>query len=85
LLGAIRRQIEQAKVYPDRMRREGIQGTVELKFRIASDGSVEAIEVARSSGHRVLDEVSAQTIRRAGPYPFIAGWIRIPLEYRLDR
>jgi TonB family protein len=85
LLGTIRRQIEQAKVYPDRMRREGIQGTVELKFRIASDGSVEAIEVARSSGHRVLDEVSAQTIRRAGPYPFIAGWIRIPLEYRLDR
>jgi protein TonB len=67
------------------MRREGIQGIVELRFRIASDGSVEAIEVARSSGHRVLDEESAQTIRRAGPFPFVAGWIRIPLEYRLDR
>jgi TonB family protein len=85
LLGAIRRQIEQAKVYPDGARREGMQGTVELRFRIASDGSVETVEVARSSGHRLLDEVSAQTIRRAGPYPLVAGWIRIPLEYRLDR
>jgi protein TonB len=84
-LGTIRRQIEQAKVYPDAARREGMQGTVELRFRIAGDGSVEAIEVVRSSGHRLLDEASAQTVRRAGPYPVLAGWIRIPLSYRLDR
>jgi len=84
-LGVIRRQIEQAKVYPDAARREGMQGIVELRFRIAGDGSVEAIEVVRSSGHRLLDEISAQTVRRAGPYPILAGWIRVPLSYRLDR
>lgn len=84
-LGAIRRQIEQAKVYPDAARREGMQGTVELRFRIAGDGSVDAIEIMRSSGHRLLDEVSAQTVRRAAPYPVLAGWIRIPLSYRLDQ
>jgi len=84
-LGVIRRQIEQAKVYPDAARREGMQGTVELRFRIAGDGSVDAIEVVRSSGHRLLDEVSAQTVRRAGPYPVLAGWIRVPLSYSLDR
>lgn len=84
-LGVIRRQIEQAKVYPDVARREGMQGIVELRFRIAGDGSVEAIEVVRSSGHRLLDEISAQTVRRAGPYPILAGWIRVPLSYRLDR
>jgi periplasmic protein TonB len=85
LLGAIRRRIEQAKVYPDTARREGMQGTVEVRFRIAGDGSVETVEVVRSSGHRLLDEESAQTVRRAGPFPVLAGWIRIPLSYRLDR
>jgi TonB family protein len=85
LLRAIRQKIEHAKVYPETARREGIQGTVEVRFRIAGDGSVEAVEVVRSSGHRLLDEISTQTVRRAGPYPVLAGWIRIPLSYRLDR
>jgi len=87
LLRAIRQKIEHehAKVYPEAARREGIQGTVEVRFRIAGDGSVEAIEVVRSSGHRLLDETSTQTVRRAGPFPVLAGWIRIPLSYRLDR
>ncbi len=85
LLRVIRQKIEHAKVYPETARREGIQGTVEVRFRIAGDGSVETIEVVRSSGHPLLDETSAQTVRRAGPYPVLAGWIRIPLSYRLDR
>ena len=87
LLRAIRQKIEHehAKVYPETARREGIQGTVEVRFRIAGDGSVEAVEVVRSSGHRLLDETSTQTVRRAGPFPVLAGWIRIPLSYRLDR
>lgn len=85
LLRSIRRQIEQAKIYPDAARREGIQGTVELRFRIASDGSVEAVEILRSSGSPVLDDASQQTIRRAAPYPVVGGWLRLPLSYRLDR
>jgi periplasmic protein TonB len=85
LLGAIRRQIERAKTYPDAARREGLQGTVDLRFRIAADGSVEVVEIVRSSGHPTLDEISIQTIHRAGPYPMLKGWIRIPLSYRLDR
>ena len=85
LLRAIRQKIEHAKVYPETARREGIEGTVEVRFRIAGDGSVEAVEVVRSSGHPLLDETSAQTVRQAGPYPVLAGWIRIPLSYRLDR
>ena len=87
LLRVIRQKIEHehAKVYPETARREGIQGTVEVRFRIAGDGSVEAVEVVRSSGHPLLDETSTQTVRRAGPFPILAGWIRIPLSYRLDR
>jgi len=85
LLRRIRQKIEQAKVYPEAARRQGIQGTVELRFRIASDGSIEAMEILRSSGHRILDEASQQTIHGAAPYPVVRGWIRLPLSYRLDR
>ena len=85
VLRSIRSKIEQVRIYPDAARREGIQGTVDLRFRIAADGSVEAMEILRSSGHRILDEASEQTIRRAAPYPRVPGWIRLPLSYRLDR
>ncbi len=84
LLQAIRSRIEQAKVYPDEARRAGLQGTVEIQFRIGPDGSAEALEIVRSSGHPELDESSLQTIRRAAPYPVVTGRIRIPLSYRLD-
>ena len=85
LLGAIRRRIEQAKIYPDAARRAGMEGTVEVRFRIGREGNAEALEILRSSGHRELDEIAMQTIRRAGPYPAVSGRIRIPLSYRLDR
>jgi protein TonB len=85
LLRSIRRRIEEAKIYPESARREGIQGTVEVRFRIATDGSVDTVEIARPSGFSVLDEAAQRTIRRAAPYPFIRGWIRLPLSYHLDQ
>lgn len=85
VLQAIRRQIEQAKTYPETARRDGLQGSVDLRFRIAPDGSVEVMEILRSSGFRILDEASKQTIQRAAPYPPVPGWVRLPLSYRLDQ
>ncbi len=85
ILRGIRSQIERARVYPDAARRQGMEGIVEVRFRIALDGSVDAVEIARSSGHSLLDQVSTDMVRRAGPYPHVAGWIRIPLTYRLDQ
>ncbi|MCX5736574.1 MAG: energy transducer TonB [candidate division NC10 bacterium] len=83
----IRRKIEHehAKAYPETAHLEGIEGTVEVRFRIAGNGSVETVEVVRSSGFPVLDELSVQTIHRAGPYPVVADEIQISLSYRLDR
>jgi len=84
LFRIIRRKIEEAKLYPDSARRSGLQGTVEMVFRIGPDGSPQGLEVVRSSGHAELDRVSLETIRRAAPYPAVQGRIRIPLSYRLD-
>jgi protein TonB len=81
----IQRRIEGAKIYPDAARRKGLEGTADVRFRIGPDGSAQAVEVVRSSGHPELDEAARQTIHRAAPFPVIQGRIRIPLSYRLDR
>lgn len=83
LLRTIRRQIERVWTYPDAARRDGVQGRVELRFRIAADGSAENVEILRSSGHAILDDDLTQTVRRAGPYPLYSGWVRLPFTYRL--
>jgi len=83
LLRTIRRQIERQWIYPDAARRDGLEGRVELRFRIAADGSAESVEILRSSGHPVLDDDLTQTVRRAGPYPLYSGWVRLPFTYRL--
>jgi protein TonB len=85
VLRAIRSQIEKAKAYPEAARRDGLEGTVDLRFRITPAGWVETVEIVHSSGHAILDESALQTVRRAAPYPVIAGWIRLPLAYRLDQ
>ncbi len=84
LLAQIRRRIEAAKRYPEAARREGIQGSVAVRFRVRADGQVEETEVVRSSGSRVLDEASVETIRRAAPFPPVRGWVQVPIAYTLS-
>jgi len=41
--------------YPEQARREQIFGKLQLSVSIRKDGSVESIEVSKSSGQRILD------------------------------
>ena len=85
ILRAIRNRLEKAKAYPEAARRDGLEGTVEVRFRITPSGRVDTVEIVQSSGHAVLDESALQTVYHAVPYPVIAGWIRVPLSYRLNQ
>ncbi len=81
----LRQRIERAKRYPALARRLGMEGTVHVEFRIARDGSVEGVKVAKSSGYPVLDEASVQAIKRAVPLPIVPGQIRVPISYLLHK
>lgn len=83
LLQVLLQRIERVKHYPSGARRSGMEGTVEVEFRIAGDGGVEGVKVVKSSGFTLLDEASVETIRRAAPLPIIPGTIRVPISYRL--
>ncbi len=79
----LRDKIERAKQYPPRARRWGMEGTAEVQFRIARDGSVQEVTVVKSSGFPILDRATVETLKRAAPLPVIPGTIRIPISYRL--
>jgi protein TonB len=54
--------------YPEQARREQLYGKLQLSVSIRADGSVESIEVSRSSGHRLLDAAAMRIVKLAGPF-----------------
>ncbi|MGD8476088.1 MAG: TonB family protein [Burkholderiales bacterium] len=59
--------------YPEEARRQRIFGSLLLTVSIKADGSVEKVEVDRSSGHTILDRAARQIVELAGPFaPFPA-------------
>jgi periplasmic protein TonB len=76
--------------YPATAARQGWQGTVLLRVRVLSTGRVDAVEVQKSSGHKLLDEEAMVTVRgwqfspsKRGDTP-IDGWATVPIEFKLD-
>ena len=76
--------------YPAVAARQRWEGTVLLRVRVLSTGKVETIEVAKSSGHKILDDEAVQTVRnwlfmpsRRGAMA-IDGWATVPIEFKID-
>lgn len=53
--------------YPSLARQRGLSGTVVLAYRIESDGRLEDIMVARSSGYALLDRSAISDLGRVPP------------------
>jgi TonB family protein len=75
--------LDQAKIYPRLARERGIEGTVLVRFKVLPSGTVENVNVVRSSGASILDEASVKTVYRAAPMPFVNGWVEVPMSYVL--
>lgn len=57
--------------YPDAARRQKIYGQLQLTVSIKADGSLDNVEVSRSSGSKILDAAAVAIVREAAPYsPF---------------
>ena len=55
--------------FPDEARRQKIFGSLLLTVSIRANGTVEKVEIERSSGHSVLDAAALRVIDLAGPFP----------------
>lgn len=54
--------------YPTELRRKRLHGDLILTVGIRQDGSVEGIEVTRSSGRQEIDRAAIEIVRLASPY-----------------
>lgn len=54
--------------YPQAARDQRIYGSLMATVSIRADGSLEKIQIDRSSGNKVLDEATVQIVRMAAPY-----------------
>lgn len=83
-IAIIRRRIQEALVYPREARRRGIQGTSQVRFDLTAAGRLRTLALARSSGKKLLDDASLETLERAQPFPFIDGTLIVPVVFRLS-
>ena len=56
--------------YPEAAKREKLYGAVQLTVGIKSDGSLESVEINRSSGNKILDEAAIRIAKLAGQNGF---------------
>jgi periplasmic protein TonB len=66
---ALVRHLQQYKRYPSDAQSRGEEGVVQLSFTVDRSGHVLSREIARSSGHRELDNEVMSMIERAQPLP----------------
>lgn len=67
--GAIRRHIEGHKRYPPFAVKKGLEGSVDIRFLLHSNGQVKHIEIAKSSQIALLDEAAVRAVRAGNPFP----------------
>ncbi|MFZ7276187.1 energy transducer TonB [Avibacterium endocarditidis] len=63
-MGALRREIERHRRYPQRAKMMHKQGIATVSFNIAADGSLSNIQLAKSSGNNDLDKAALEAVSR---------------------
>lgn len=54
--------------YPEQARRQGLQGSLVVSVGVLADGSLESIEILRSSGFDTLDQAAVNIVELSAPY-----------------
>lgn len=54
--------------YPEAARQQKLFGNLQLTVAIKADGSVEKVEIERSSGKKILDQAALRILELAGPF-----------------
>jgi protein TonB len=66
-----RQRIEKTgtQYFPEEAKRRKLYGSLVMTVHIRADGSVEKVEIDRSSGYRLLDFAARRAVDLAGPFP----------------
>jgi protein TonB len=75
--------------YPEVARQRGWQGVAVLRVQVRADGTADCVEILKTSGHRMLDKISVETVRgwKFSPARFgeasVASWVEVPIRFQL--
>jgi len=78
----VRKHLESYKYYPSSARRRGIEGHVDVSFRLMSHGTADQVNVLHGSGYAVLDHAALEAVYRAQPFPVGNGQYRFRLTFK---
>jgi protein TonB len=67
--------------YPTQAARLNLHGAVLVRFKMSKGGYVEEYQVLQSSGHALLDLEVEEVLHLAEPYPYVPGWIAVPVGF----
>ncbi len=88
LAGAPLRQaqaaLSQHLFYPPEAITRGLEGEVILLLSMSDTGQLAAVELARSSGHALLDQAALDAARRIGSLPGARRQMLFPVSFRLQ-
>ncbi len=88
-LAQLLEHIDEHKFYPRSARRRGLEGRVEVSFRLLADGNIRDLRV--SGGSRILRMAAEQALQRALPMPTphssmqLQQQVNFDMEYRLGK
>jgi len=76
--------------YPEAARRDGVEGTVTLRFEVLASGKVGTVQVQRSAGRADMDRAAVEAVRtwlfepaRRGKEA-VAVWVTLPVRFELN-
>lgn len=79
--------LSKAKKYPERARRRGITGDGTIRLKINKDGSINYLQIAKSTGSEILDQELLLLVKRASPLPPVPVGVKadflIPVRFAL--
>ena len=62
--------------YPEAAKAQKLYGSLQMTVDIKADGTIDKIEMTRSSGYKVLDNAAKRIVRLSAPYPAFPADIR---------
>ncbi|HEY7769043.1 TonB family protein [Longimicrobium sp.] len=83
-------QTELERLYPPALRDAGVTGSVQVRFRVNTDGSVSSLEIT-SSTNRLFDAASLAAVSRLRFSPAevdgrpVPVWAELPIEWQIER
>jgi len=78
-------------VYPKDAEEKGIEGMVELRILVTEKGTVDEVEISRSSGLASMDEAAVKAVKSTRFLPAIKNgqqvemWINYPIQFALKK